>query len=232
MIVFTVPPASTGSFCLRFLCHRHCIVFSSALPSAPDFLSRSLQIHLTLEFLFLSWYFSWAWVYITPGWLSLSPVLGWKLARRSVFYLSGGWVGFCFFFFWLLRATPVTYGGSQPRGPIRAVAAGLHHSNSNARSESCLDLHPSSRQCWILNPLSEARNQTSILLGAGQVHFHCATMGNPLFYKSWTTCRSMFQASRSNWFYPLMFYPESKYGPYFNFLHSRTVTFFVQHLVF
>ena len=32
-------------------------------------------------------------------------------------------------------AAPTAYGGSQARGPIRAVAAGLHHSHSNARSE-------------------------------------------------------------------------------------------------
>ena len=35
----------------------------------------------------------------------------------------------------LLRATPVIYGGSQARGQIGAVATGLHHSHSNARSE-------------------------------------------------------------------------------------------------
>ena len=33
----------------------------------------------------------------------------------------------------LFRATPAAYGGSQARVLIRAVAAGLHH--SNARSE-------------------------------------------------------------------------------------------------
>ena len=33
------------------------------------------------------------------------------------------------------RATPVAYGGSQARDPIGAVAANLHHSHSNARSE-------------------------------------------------------------------------------------------------
>ena len=44
---------------------------------------------------------------------------------------------FFFFFlsvFCLFRTTPTAYGGSQPRGPIGAVAAGLHHSQSNARS--------------------------------------------------------------------------------------------------
>jgi len=35
----------------------------------------------------------------------------------------------------LFRATPMAYGGSQARGPIGAVAAGLRHSHSNTRSE-------------------------------------------------------------------------------------------------
>ena len=45
-----------------------------------------------------------------------------------------------FFFFGLLskRAAQVAYGGSQARGQIRAVAASLHHSHSNAGSEPCL----------------------------------------------------------------------------------------------
>ena len=33
------------------------------------------------------------------------------------------------------RADPTAYGGSQARGPIGAIAAGLHHSHSHARSE-------------------------------------------------------------------------------------------------
>ena len=36
------------------------------------------------------------------------------------------------FFF---SATPEPYGGSQARGQILAIAAGLHHSRSNTRSE-------------------------------------------------------------------------------------------------
>ena len=55
---------------------------------------------------------------------------------------QGGFQGanqltFFFFlsFFFLFRVTPVAYGGSQIRGRIEAVAAGLHHSHSNAASE-------------------------------------------------------------------------------------------------
>ena len=41
----------------------------------------------------------------------------------------------CFLFVYLFRVTPVTYGGSQARGRIGAVAVGLRRSHSNARAE-------------------------------------------------------------------------------------------------
>ena len=41
------------------------------------------------------------------------------------------------------------------------------------------NLHHSSRQCQIVNPLSEARDQSHNLMVPGQIHFHCATMGTP-----------------------------------------------------
>ena len=42
----------------------------------------------------------------------------------------------CFFFF--LRAAPAACGGSQTRGRIGAVALGLYHRHSSARSRLCL----------------------------------------------------------------------------------------------
>ena len=39
------------------------------------------------------------------------------------------------------------------------------------------DLHHSSRQHQILNPLSKARDQTRNLMVPSQIRFHCATMG-------------------------------------------------------
>ena len=44
--------------------------------------------------------------------------------------------------FALPRATPVAYGGSQARGLIGAVAAGLHQSHSNVGSEPHLQPTP------------------------------------------------------------------------------------------
>ena len=40
-----------------------------------------------------------------------------------------------FYFAFIFRALPVAYGGSQARGLIGAIAAALHHSHSNTRSE-------------------------------------------------------------------------------------------------
>ena len=40
---------------------------------------------------------------------------------------------------------------------------------------SCIcDLHHSSRQCWITDPLSKARDPTCILMDTSRIHFHCA----------------------------------------------------------
>ena len=66
---------------------------------------------------------------------------------------------FCLFAF--SRAPPASYGGSQARGRIGAAASGLHHSHSN--------LYHSSQQCWILNPLSEVRDQTRNLIVPSQI---------------------------------------------------------------
>ena len=36
---------------------------------------------------------------------------------------------------------------------------------------SICDLHHSSRPCWILNPLREARDRTHVLMDTSQIHF-------------------------------------------------------------
>ena len=40
-----------------------------------------------------------------------------------------------FFYYFFQRAAPLAFGGSQARGLIRAIAASLYHSHSNARSK-------------------------------------------------------------------------------------------------
>ena len=43
-------------------------------------------------------------------------------------------------------------------------------------------LHRSSQQCWIPDPLIEARDQTCILRDTSQIHFCCTTVRTPYIY--------------------------------------------------
>ena len=72
------------------------------------------------------------------------------------------------------RAAPSAYRNSQARGPIGAgtAAAGLHHNHSK-RDQNCVcDLHHSSRQVGILNPLSKAWDLISILIDTMSVRYY------------------------------------------------------------
>ena len=63
----------------------------------------------------------------------------------------------------------MAYGSSQATGPIRAVAAHLHHSHSNVDLSCISELHHSSQQCQILNPLCGAGDQTRVLMDTSHV---------------------------------------------------------------
>ena len=65
----------------------------------------------------------------------------------------------------LFRAVPAAYGSSQARGQINATATSTWNLN-----DICY-LHRSSQQRWILNPLSEARDKTRVLMDPIQVHY-------------------------------------------------------------
>ena len=56
----------------------------------------------------------------------------------------------CSYFFIFFRAAPMAYGGSQARGRIGAIAAGLRHSHSNFRSK--LHLQPTPQLTAMLDP--------------------------------------------------------------------------------
>ena len=63
---------------------------------------------------------------------------GLKILLREILLSEKVIFLFLFLFFCLFRSTPVACGGSQARGLIGAVAAGLRQSHSNARPEPCL----------------------------------------------------------------------------------------------
>ena len=86
-----------------------------------------------------------------------------------------------FFFFCLFRAAPVAYGSSWARGLIGAVDASLQHSHSNMAAKLQLRPTPKVMARWILNPLSEARDWTHIVMDTSWFCYCRARMGNPWF---------------------------------------------------
>jgi len=80
------------------------------------------------------------------------------------------------FFFFFCFVGPYSWHVEVPRIGVQLelqLPAYITATATQDPSHIC-DLHHSSWPCWILNPLSEARDRTS------WIRFHCATMGTPL----------------------------------------------------
>ena len=107
---------------------------------------------------------------------------------------------FFFFFFCIFRAAPAAYGGSQARGQIRAAAAGLHHSHSNAGSEPCVSstytiTHGNARSLTHQARPGIEPATSWFLVGFAK---HRATMGTP---QTWIlSLNHRTQNYLSNWF--------------------------------
>ena len=82
-------------------------------------------------------------------------------------------------FFLLFRAAPMAYGGSQARGPVGAKLPAYATATAMQEPSHICDLHHSSQQGQILNPLSEAKDRTRDLIVPSWIHFRCATTGTP-----------------------------------------------------
>ena len=107
------------------------------------------------------------------------------------FFLGGLWVFLLLLFF---RASPMAFESSQPRGPIRATAAGQCHSHSNAISVMQLILQPilfSGLRIWYWAATAQGNTRSlthwarpvieptsSWILGGFLIHW--ATMGTPM----------------------------------------------------
>ena len=74
-------------------------------------------------------------------------------------------------------ATSAAYGNSWARGQIEAAAEA--YATATPDPSHICNLHHSSWQCRILNPLSEARDWTCVLLDTSQTRFCWAMMGTP-----------------------------------------------------
>ena len=74
----------------------------------------------------------------------------------------------------------MAYRGSQARGPIRVLLPAYTTAKATPDLSHICNLHHSSQQCWILNPLSEARNRTCNFMVPSRISFHCTKIGIPV----------------------------------------------------
>ena len=79
----------------------------------------------------------------------------------------------------LFRAALAAYGSSQARGQIRTTATTYTTPTATWDVDCVCDLHHSSQQRWILNTLSEARDQTWVLMDTSRVCYPLSHSGNP-----------------------------------------------------
>jgi len=85
---------------------------------------------------------------------------------------------FCFVFVFL---GPQLWHTEVPRLGVKSELQPLFYTIATATPDpSCIcDLHHSSWQRWIFNPLSKARDRTRNLMVSSWIHFHCAMTGTP-----------------------------------------------------
>ena len=90
---------------------------------------------------------------------------------------------FWFFFPFFVFLGPYLWHMEVPRLGVQLELQLLAYTTAKATQNPShiWNLHHSSRQRHILNPLCEARDQTHILMNTSQVRYHWATMGTPIF---------------------------------------------------
>ena len=76
-------------------------------------------------------------------------------------------------------AQVIPHAVSLAKGQIGATATGYTTATAMQDPVHVCNLHHSSRQHWILNPLSKARDRTLNLMVTSQIRFRCATTGTP-----------------------------------------------------
>ena len=74
---------------------------------------------------------------------------------------------------------PVAYGSSQLGVESELQLPAYTTATAMWDPSHVCNLHHSSQQRRILNPLSKARDQIHIPLDTGQIHFHCTTTETP-----------------------------------------------------
>ena len=92
----------------------------------------------------------------------------WLSGIMSVSFFSVAILCFCFCFF---SAAPSAYGSSQARGLMELQLPNYATATATPDPSHICNLHRSLWQLWILNPLSEARDQTCTFMDTSRVRY-------------------------------------------------------------
>ena len=109
-----------------------------------------------------------------------TPILDFCVLLLSFFFSP------FFFFRWLPRHMEIPGLGVELELQLQAYAT----ATATVDPRRICNLHHSSQQRRMNDPLRKARDQTRILMNISQICFHCATMGTPLLPFS---CRYKYQ---------------------------------------
>ena len=96
-----------------------------------------------------------------------------------LFYFKALLYFFNFYFYLPFRATPVAHRGSRLGVQLELQLPACTTAAATSHLSHVCNLHHSSWQCQILNPLSEARDRTCHLMVLSQICFCCATELQP-----------------------------------------------------
>ena len=84
-------------------------------------------------------------------------------------------------FICLFMATPTAYGNSHTGVESELQLPAYTTAKTTWDLSHVCNLHHSSQQCWLFNPLSKPRDGTHILMDTSQVHYHRAMMRTPSY---------------------------------------------------
>ena len=106
-----------------------------------------------------------------------------KREMTFIYYFTYFWIVWGFRGFLCCFLGPYLWHMEVPRLEVKSDLQLPAYTTATATAtpdQSCIcNLHHSSHQCWILNPLREARDWTHNLMVPSQISFWCTTTGTP-----------------------------------------------------